>query len=338
MEVPVEPTSPGLFRRYLSTLQDSVPLIESRTGHPRDPLVAALANLGGLGLGHVYSGQALTGLLLVGGAMLTMVIVGAVVLWLPPSPVVAVLIWLLPLAYTGAAATLGWRAARAAPRPFKSRWYNRWYWYLTYVSAAYVSTSLGPLPWIKAHMVEAFRVPSESMDPTVLPGEFLMVPRLGAEGRHPHRGAIVVCTSVDEPGLKIIKRVVGIADDTLAMRGGQLLRNGQAVNETYVRHDTTAAHADSLGLARMRAWQVEHFAGTVPASYNPDVSDWGPVVVPHGMLFVLGDNRDHSYDSRYYGFVPIANVRGQPRLVYWSFEPGMAPSHIRWSRFGHAIN
>jgi signal peptidase I len=176
------------------------------------------------------------------------------------------------------------------------------------------------------------------MEPAVLAGEFLMVSRTGHSARiDPPRGAIVVYTLVEEPGLKTIKRIAGLAGDTLAMLGGQLLLNARAVEEPYVRHDASPAHADLPDRAKMRAWQVEHFVGTVPAAYSPDVSDWGPVTVPYGMMFLLGDNRDHSYDSRHYGFVPTANVVGQPRLVYWSFEPPLAPGHIRWGRLGHAI-
>ena len=311
--------------------------MEGRTDQ-REPWLAALANFGGSGLGHVYSGQALTGLLLLGGAMLTMLLVGAVVVWLPPSPIAATLVWFLPLGYVCAATGLGWRAARAAPQPFVPRWYNRWYWYLAYASVVYVSLVVGAVPWIRRHLFEAFRVPSGSMEPAVLAGEFLMVPRTGSARCHPQRGAMVGYTWVEKPGLKTIKRIAGMGGDTLAMRGGQLLLNGQAVHEPYVRHDATLVHADSPERAKMRAWQVEHFVGTVPASYNPDVSDWGPVAVPHGMMFVLGDNRDHSYDSRHYGFVPTANVLGQPRLVYWSFEPSAASGHIRWKRLGSGIN
>lgn len=311
-------------------------LTMSRTDR-REPWLAALANFGGSGIGSIYSGQALTGVLLLGGAIVTMLLVGAVVVWLPPSPVAAGLVWFLPLAYTCVAAALGWRAARAAPRPFVPRWYNRWYWYLAYASVVYVGLIVGAVPWIRNHVMEAFRVPSGSMEPTVLAGEFLMVPREGSARSDPHRGAIVVYTLVEEPGLKTIKRIAGIAGDTLAMRGGQLLLNGQVVDEPYVRHDVSPAHADPPDRAKMRAWQVEHFAGAVPADYSPDVSDWGPVVVSDDMIFVLGDNRDHSYDSRHYGFIPTANVLGRPRLVYWSLEPPLAPGHIRWSRLGHPI-
>jgi signal peptidase I len=318
-------------------LLDDVPLLEGRQGRPREPLIAALGNLSGIGLGQVYAGGAAIGLLLLGAMMLTMLLVGGIVLWLPPSPLVAILIWLLPIGDTCAAAVLGWRAARAAPQPFLPRWYNRWYWYLAYGLVAYAALSLGALPYFKHHVVEAFRVPSGSMAPTVLVGDFLMVTRTSAAGRPPPRGAVVVFELVEEPGLQAIKRVVGLVGDTLAMRGGQLMRNGLAVREPYVRHDPTPARAEPSERAKMRAWQIGHFAGPVPDAYNPNVSDWGPLVVPAGMVFLLGDNRDHSYDSRHYGFVPLANVRGRPRLVYWSCEPPAAPDRIRWSRLGHAI-
>ena len=105
---------------------------------------------------------------------------------------------------------LGWRAAYAAPPPFVSRWYNRWYWYLAYGFAAYAFLGAVAMPSIKAHVIEAFRVPSESMAPTVLAGDFLMI-RTGSGGSRLDRDAIVICTSLEEPGLKLIKRIAGIA-------------------------------------------------------------------------------------------------------------------------------
>lgn len=79
----------------------------------------------------------------------------------------------------------------------------------------------------------------------------------------------------------------------------------------------------------MRAWQLRYYVGSDSAHYHPTTHDWGPVVVPSAHFFVMGDNRDESYDSRFYGFVPFRNVEGRPRLVYFSYDSDSIV--IRWA-------
>ena len=85
----------------------------------------------------------------------------------------------------------------------------------------------------------------------------------------------------------------------------------------------------------MQSWQSQYLAAPSAEPYSPDLEHWGPVVVPVDSLFVLGDNRDASYDSRYYGFIPRSNVLGQPRVVYFSYDS--AQSQVRWARLGRAL-
>jgi signal peptidase I len=87
----------------------------------------------------------------------------------------------------------------------------------------------------------------------------------------------------------------------------------------------------------MRRWQVSHLVGRDPATYQPDLHDWGPIVVPPDSFFMMGDNRDSSYDGRYWGFLPRLNVRGRPLIVYFSYDknsykPLPFLSAIRWGR------
>jgi signal peptidase I len=114
--------------------------------------------------------------------------------------------------------------------------------------------------------------------------------------------------------------MIGIPGDTIQMRGGHVYRNGAPLNEPYAINSDPLAGADVVARMRMRDWQVKHFAGRVPAGYQPDLHDWGPVVVPPESLFVMGDNRDDSYDGRFWGFLPRKNVRGRPLLVYFSYD------------------
>src|SRR3990167_1595030 len=202
--------------------------------------------------------------------------------------------------------------------------------------------------FLRTFLVQAFRIPSGSMENTLLVGDFLFVNKLlyGAEVpvlhkrlpavREPRRGDVVIFDSVEEADLKVVKRLVGVPGDTLAMESGQLIRNGQPVDEPWARHGNPGAYADAFYRAKMRRWQVEHLVGADSASYNPDLQDWGPIEVPPGHFFMMGDNRDDSYDGRYWGFLPRENVRGRPLVVYFSFDPSSWKplpffSAVRWA-------
>jgi hypothetical protein len=93
----------------------------------------------------------------------------------------------------------------------------------------------------------------------------------------------------------------------------------------------------------MRRWQSLHLTGNRNAEYQPDLSDWGPLLVPPRFYLALGDNRDHAYDGRYWGFVPAANIMGRPSVVYWSYDkesykPIPRLFAVRWSRIGHTFS
>jgi len=221
----------------------------------------------------------------------------------------------------------------------------RWLWEWT------KSIVVALLVWfvLRTFLVEAFRIPSGSMKNTLLVGDFLFVNKAlyGAEvpfvrrtlpaWREPRRGEILVFDSVEDPALKIVKRLVGVPGDTLAMRAGRLWRNGRPVDEPYAVPGDPLCTADPLQRARMHDWQAAHYIGSDPAAYMPDLNDWGPIVVPRDSFFMMGDNRDDSYDGRYWGFLPRANVRGTPLVVYFSYDHEGVPvapfvPAVRWGR------
>jgi signal peptidase I len=200
---------------------------------------------------------------------------------------------------------------------------------------------------LRTFVVEAFHIwPSGSMERTLLIGDFLFVNKAlyGAEipllhshlpgFREPERLDVVVFASVEEPHLTVVKRIVGLPGDTLAMRGNVLRLNGEPLDEPYVQHVRGARPQRG---PQMRRWQLPHLTRVNPAAYSPTSWDWGPLVVPPDSFFVLGDNRDDSYDSRYWGFVGRDRIRGTPFLVYFSYDrthPAPLPflTGIRWGR------
>jgi signal peptidase I len=214
---------------------------------------------------------------------------------------------------------------------------------------AFVRSLIVPLTvflLLRTFVVEAFHIwPSGSMERTLLIGDFLFVNKAlyGAEipvihrrlpgFREPARRDVVIFESVDEPGLTVVKRVVGVAGDTLAMRANVLYRNGVAVDEPYVKRVPFAAEQRDPRMA----WQRARTIGDRPDGFEPTSWNWGPLVVPPDSLFVMGDNRDDSYDSRYWGFLGRDRVRGSPFLVYYSYDHnGALPlpflTAVRWER------
>jgi signal peptidase I len=183
------------------------------------------------------------------------------------------------------------------------------------------------------------------MEGTLLVGDFLLVNKIlyGAEisgGMRvpalskPKRGEVVVFVPPHEPERSYVKRVVGVAGDTLMMRDKELFLNGVVLDEPY------AVHVDPVTdpVDPDMSWQRAHLVGGGVS--RPSRDNWGPLAVPDDSYFVLGDNRDDSHDSRFWGFVPLEAVRGRPMMVYFSVdretgERGM--SSVRWGRIGEAI-
>ena len=206
---------------------------------------------------------------------------------------------------------------------------------------------------IRTFLVEAFRIPTGSMENTLLVGDFLLVNKAvygaqvpGTEVRFPsfdapERFDVVVFLPPHEPDKNYVKRLVGLPGDTLQMRDKVLYINGEEQVEPYARY--TDPHGD-IFIPSM-SWQLDHVTGDgiAAAPRRPTRDNWGPLVVPDGRYFVLGDNRDDSEDSRYWGFVDAATVKGRPFFIYYSFEPrALRPvpwlTEIRWQRIGGLVH
>jgi signal peptidase I len=175
--------------------------------------------------------------------------------------------------------------------------------------------------------------------------------------RDPRRGEIVVFRpTYNEPQIDVVKRVVGTPGDTLQMADGVLFRNGRRVNERYAHHDPRRDEEIQLeGFGLMdpniipAAYGAKnHLPLLLPTvdrrQYRPSRNTWGPLVVPAGHYWLMGDNRDQSLDSRYMGPVPRQVIRGKPLFIYYSYDrrdlDAAFPSFItaaRWGRIGDRI-
>ena len=178
-------------------------------------------------------------------------------------------------------------------------------------------------------LVQAFKIPSSSMEDTLLIGDHLMVdkvsyaPEAGWSWLLPYkkiqRDQIIVFRYPLEPETYFVKRVIGLPGDRIHLQDKQVFRNGDPLTESYVVYKTGS-------LENFR----DNFPGFTTGYGSPEMQHWmqdipqyvrnGDIVVPDGHYFVMGDNRDLSSDSRYWGFVPRENIVGKPLLLYWSYE------------------
>jgi signal peptidase I len=204
---------------------------------------------------------------------------------------------------------------------------------------------------LRTFVVQTFVIVSESMRETLLVGDMLVANRVAVGARIPgterhvpgyatlRRGDVVVFEPHHEQNMKLVKRLMGLPGDTLEMRAGALWVNGEALDEPYLRPGTVPDDASSEF-----SWQREYFVGEGdPSTYRPTRETWGPIVVPADHYFMLGDNRDDSYDSRYWGPLATWRVEARVSFLYFSYDrdspkPFPALREIRWSRLGRQID
>ncbi len=293
--------------------------------------LAALLSIVVPGTGQLYAGRAKRAVTFFLAAGLTVLLASYTLLLVPPMYGVVICV-VGTVGLPIAAAVDAWHVAARWPTDLARPAFSRWYAVLPIFLA--VALGLNALnDFRKAELVEAFELPSAAMEPTLLVGDYIIVDKRGP-ARLPTHGAIIVHESVEEAGLKVIKRVVGLPHDTIEMRHGALLLNGLPVREQYVGPLDEAARADPDQQRRMRAWQLPHVVGRADSLYTPDLNDWGPLLVPNDSVFTLGDNRNGSYDSRYFGFVPFSHVLGRAQYVYLSRDSTGA---VRWERSGRTV-
>jgi signal peptidase I len=176
--------------------------------------------------------------------------------------------------------------------------------------------------FIRTFIVQAFKIPSGSMKETLQIGDHILVNKFiyGIKLPYlqttlipitnPKRGDIVVFEFPEDKEKDFIKRVVGVAGDVIEVRNKQVFVNGVLQQGSYI---------------------VNSDPHVFPGNLQPR-DNFGPVTVPEHSLFVMGDNRDHSYDSRYWGFVDLKAVKGEAFIIYWSWDKDNFG--VRWGRIG----
>ncbi|HEB70021.1 MAG TPA: signal peptidase I [Desulfobulbus sp.] len=190
---------------------------------------------------------------------------------------------------------------------------NRWYVYLGY----WLVTSVIIQPFVemtvKNNIAQAYKIPSGAMLETLLSGDHIIANKFIYKISEPKKGDIVIFPFPKEPTKDYIKRIVATAGETIELRDKELIINGIPLQESY------AYHFDPR---------------IIPRDMGPR-DNFGPVIIPEGKVFVMGDNRDNSYDSRFWGFLEESSIRGKAVNIYWSWDKD--DSNVRWKRIGTII-
>ena len=253
------------------------------------------------GLGQVYNGQATRGLLFNfifttwGGLLFGSVL--ALLKRPPDGAGMAALFFLFAVsAFIHLAVIIdAIRSAAKSGSTFSLRPYNKPAVYL-----AVLAVSLGVDFLISSafreHVIKPFKIPTGSMAPALIPGDYLLSNQLFFTDHNPGRGDVVIFKSPEDGRTDFIKRIVGVPGDTIEIDGGRVRVNGKSVEEPYVK----PAEPDAAG------------------GITEGPGHAGPLVIPKDQYYVLGDNRNHSLDSRQVGPIPRHSIKGKPMIIYFS--------------------
>ncbi len=290
----------------------------------RKPLFALTLSVMLPGLGQLYNGQLNKGIFLfLVFVFISTPFVAFVALMLPPA-------LLMPMLILSLAATLGlylyglWDAWRAARRSID---YQPYAWqqpaiYVSLLLFAYLTVIGSTTQHVQDHLVESFRIPSNSMSPNVLQGDILFADkRVNCPGcKHSiQRGDIAIFVYPNDRTLRYIKRVIGLPGDRIRIKGHTVIVNAQAI--------TSKQPGDLLIERGDRGEYAVHWpTGGDAVEFR--------LTVPSGEVFVLGDNRNASADSRNFGTVPLMDVIGRAKQVWFSYS---AETGIRWERMGKLL-
>jgi len=293
--------------------------------HPRNPIWAVLLSIAATGLGHIYCGRLLKGLILffASFAFAPIIVVAAqnAASTFMLMIVIASLTILLGV-FVYAFIDAGLQACKLR-EGYQLKEYNRWYIYLLFIVVA-LSYPTNLASSIRDHVLQAFRIPSQSMAPAILPGDRILLNKSIYKIKAPQRGDVVVFIYPDDRRLYYIKRIVALPGDTIEINNNKILINDKPLDYNAVSPQPEL----NLNLDKTIHTQQEN---NIDRSYpilndSTRMENMPKISVPHGTCFVLGDNRSHSKDSRHFGPIPLADVKGRVDYIYW-------PT-LNWSRFG----
>jgi len=278
---------------------------------PRKPWLAVLLTFITTGLGHVYSGKAQRGVVLF---LLGQLFLGAILSFLLAYSlaglIIGVVVFILYFIYCTIDVYI---IAKENIFNYALKKYNRWYVYL--FVWIFCSLFIGNLMQmaVKANVAQSFHIPSGAMLNTLQIGDYIICNKFIYKTTEPKRGDIVIFPYPKDPLVIYVKRVIGLPGESIEIKNKNVFINGALLSEPYAIHITETILSP----------------GTSPRD------NFGPIEIPNNELFLMGDNRDNSFDSRFWGLVNTAEVKGKVIYAYWSWNS--KDSSIRFDRIGKEI-
>lgn len=305
-------------------------------GHPRNPIWAVLLSFAATGLGHIYCGRLLKGLILffASFAFAPIIVVtaqNAASAFMLSLVIGSLLLLLAVFIYAFIDAGL---LARKSGKDYQLKEYNHWYIYMLFIIVA-LSYPTNLASSIRDHVLQAFRIPSQSMAPSILAGDSILLNKAIYKIKAPQRGDLVVFIYPDDRRKYFMKRIVALPGESVEIRDNIVYINDQPLSQTFM--ETTPAINFNLNEG-VQIVQEDNGTKRYPIIINTARPQKMPkMVVPHGQCFVMSDNRQftaqgsHPFgDSRTFGPIPLADVKGRVDYIYW---PALS-----WSRFGRFVN
>lgn len=271
----------------------------------RVPVVAALLSIVTPGLGQVYNGQLLKGIVFYSIALLILPLMAVTGLQYQFYGLLALLGFGIAY-YLFIAGEALFSAVKKKEIILKS--YNRWYYYLLYVILAFgIGTITENISKTESLGIKAYEIPTGTMMPTLLSGDHIIVDLKHYKNNIPPKGDIIVFKYPENPSRDFIKRIVATENDVIESKDKIIYINGKAVIEDY----------------------IQHVDNEVRPKGNDPRDNFEPFTVPRDKVFVMGDNRDQSYDSRYWGYVDKNQIRGKALYIYWSKQTNRIGKEIK---------
>jgi signal peptidase I len=278
---------------------------------PRKWWLAGLLSLIEPGLGQIYNGQAIKGLIFLG---LPMAISLSLFFFnIFSSKIIYFLIGFAISTIVYYVIVIG--DAMFTARKFKTVYilkrYNKGIVYFSVIAFVFILNTMIST-YAKSNYIKAYKIPAASNEPTLLVGDFVLSDqRISA--RNPQRGNFIIFEFPEDPTKDFIKRVIAIGGDIVEIRDKVLLINNEPMEEDYVVHNDSRIFSANL---------------------NPR-DNFGPISIPENCCFVLGDNRDESNDSRFWGVVEYSRIKGTAKTIYWSWDSKSRV--VRWNRIGATV-
>lgn len=306
-------------------------------GARRVPWRAGLLGVLTVGLGHIYSGRPLRGAALYLTLLVIALSCNRLIFFLGrpwnivAPPLILLAAWLLILADAG-------RCAKRAPAAYNLRCYNRWYVYLLLIVVGGLCGRT-VASFAQSRIEKGFKTTEKSMSPAILPGDYFMVDFRAYLNGGPRDGDIVAFRYPPNPSILFVKRVVGVGGETVKIADDHVYIDGRLANEPFAQFDSPGDLPLQDNFPPPASFlDAEPSNSAVYPTWAHEMTRFiqnGTLRIPKGNYFVLGDNRDDSLDSRYWGFVPRGDILGRARAVYFSRDP--KTGHIRWRRIGDIL-